>query len=126
MRRSSLFFLLVMVALSFIGIACTENRTGNSPHYGNQLYRKSVVLVKQYMSKIEAAPDSASIDSLFACYRDAVDSLNYSFPPDTDLRLSEGQNDTLILYSKRIVELYRKKLSMKAATDSLSFATDSL
>ena len=61
----------------------------------HELFEAVTSLTKSYTARVAAAPDSASWAMLCEEYEDSLDKVNFSFPPDTDLMLTEGQNDTI-------------------------------
>lgn len=95
------------------------------------LYEKSLRLIKIYSDSLAVAKDSASVERLFKAYDDAVTRLNFDYPADTGLEISEGENDTLTNLTLRFVELrdsllYRFAHPLVIAPDSLAGDTTSI
>lgn len=59
------------------------------------MFRHITALTKSYISKVEAAQDSAAWAAVCLEFEDSLDKVNFRYPADTDLLLSEGQNDTI-------------------------------
>lgn len=59
------------------------------------LFDESAQVIIEYTDKIRAAQDSLSVDSLSEAFEKRIIDINFSFPGDTDLKLSEQDNDSL-------------------------------
>ena len=109
--------------------ACKSGNEQAGNDEGNELYKESLAIINSYTDSISEAKDSAKIESLYSSFDNALTKLNYKHTADTDLRLSEAQNDTLTKATLRLVHL-RDSLLYKfahplnsvdsAATDSVS------
>ncbi len=67
-----------------------KDRTG-----ADEMFSRITTLTSNYISKLAAASDSAEWASLCHEFEDSLDKINFAYPPDTDLLLTEGQNDTI-------------------------------
>ncbi|MCM1377124.1 MAG: hypothetical protein NC097_05535 [Clostridium sp.] len=112
--------IVIWVFLIFVfgSVACSKSEVQRAD-FSDGLYQESVELAREYILKIKNAPDSASVDSLMARYQDIIDSLNFQYPPDTDMKLTEGQNDTLTILSAKLVKTYNTRKA-KLPNDSVS------
>ncbi len=59
------------------------------------MYERICKLTEEYTEKVADSPDSASWAAICAEFEDKLDKVNFNYPPDTDLLLTEGQNDTI-------------------------------
>lgn len=98
--------------------ACSEGKVVESHPDADRLYADTRRLVAVYSDSLEAAADSAEVEALFTRFQQRLDSLNFSVPPDTDLQLTEGRNDTLFVDIMGLRDLYRRRLT--APSDTLS------
>lgn len=99
--------------------ACSGGDENRAETAAESLYHQTVHITREYTSRIKAAKDSAACDSLFGRYRDIIDSINFKYPADTDLQLTEGQNDTLTYLSRCLVEIHAKRMhAIKVGPDS--------
>lgn len=76
----------------------------------SSLFMHTVKLADRYAVKIGNAPDSARLAELSREFEDSLEHLNFSYPPDTDLLLTEGQNDTIYRCVQKIVEARKRRL----------------
>lgn len=91
------------------------------------LYQKSVMLIKLYSDSFSNASDSATLLELNDRFSSALTSLNFKYPSETCLEISEGENDTLTNLTEKIISIRDSLLYLYAhpiVPDSLS--TDSL
>lgn len=126
MKQTKLHILLPVASILYLASACGHEEGSSARPEATDLYSRTVSITRGYISKIESASDSATIDSLFSRYRDEIDSINYLYPPETDYHMNEGQNDTISILSGRIVSLHKKKLYRIAHPDTVSVKADSV
>lgn len=93
--KRKIIFSFCAVALLFGIAACGSREKVKDRSDAGSLYQQILSLTEEYTKKISAAGDSASWAILCAEYEDRLDKVNFSFPSDTDLLLTEGQNDTI-------------------------------
>lgn len=74
------------------------------------LFNEVTSLTERYTAKIAVAPDSASWAQLSAEYEDSLDKVNFTFSPDTDLLLTEGQNDTIVTLMSEYVRVRDERI----------------
>lgn len=80
-------------------------------------------LLNTYIDSIENCTDSLTLQNLRRNFDNKITSLNFEFPPDTDLDMSEEENDSLIVLYKKMKSsiLHRDSVIMrKIPLDSLS------
>ncbi len=115
-------FPAILVALLIMLAACTQTSNESRNSEARRLFFQSVKLVKQYSDSIKAANDSATIHRLDSTYLARLTELNLSLPPELDIQLTEGENDTLFKLTKTYVELRSRRLR-KATPPALSDST---
>lgn len=93
MRR--LLYVILAAVVSLVAVGCGNGKKVKDRTEAHELFDAVTTLTKSYTAKIAAAPDSAGWAMLCEEYEDSLDKVNFSFPPDTDLMLTEGQNDTI-------------------------------
>lgn len=100
---------------------CSE-RNSERHDDSDRLYQGTLELAREYADSISFATDSASLERAFERFNLLLDSLNFTVEPDTDLMLSEGENDTVTRTVLSLRDLYetRKKEIERGATDSLN------
>lgn len=125
MRKLLNTTLLTVVALSVA--SCGQGQEKGRGEGPRALYQRSVRLMELYTDSLENARDSANIIRLSVALENKLTQLNYVFPADTDLDISEGENDTLSSMTERFVHL-RDSLLWRLANPILlrpdSVATD--
>lgn len=99
-----------LICLAAMGLsACGGNSRPQDHSVARQLFLKTVRLNEAYIDSIRCAPDSASLEKILEHYDNQITLLNYEFPPDTDLKLNEEENDSLIKMAKRMLRVRRKR-----------------
>lgn len=91
----SLLYIVLAAVMSLAAVGCGNGKKVKDRTEAHELFDAVTTLTKSYTSKIAAASDSAVWATLCEEYEDSLDKVNFSFPPDTDLMLTEGQNDTI-------------------------------
>ena len=103
-------FLTACLALA----ACTGGSEADEdegrPTDALRLYRTTCRLAHIYADSIRNAPDSASATSAFEHLQTELDSLNFSVEADTDLLLTEGENDTVYMNLIAVRQIYDNRL----------------
>lgn len=77
----------------------------------DRLYRETVRIARTYSDSIRMGADSAAVEDAFLRANLLIDSLNFSVAPDTDLLLTEAENDTIIKCLSRLVDTYHTRLA---------------
>lgn len=130
-----LFYYAVCVS----AVACTASCTGSNDRKDRtdvlRLFSEIVALTENYTKRISAAPDSATWVETSMQFEDRLEKINFSFPADTDLLLSEGQNDTISRLINAYVKVRDERLNVllhpvspsdSITTDSVEYASRSL
>lgn len=127
MKTRIMLAVIALVCLCAFG--CTKEKSRKDRSEATAMYERICKLTVEYTEKLEAAPDSADWASIGAEFEEKLDKISFSYPPDTDLLLTEGQNDTIHElmqeYVKARVERIHGILHPLAEADS-SAVTDSL
>ncbi|MDE5976118.1 MAG: hypothetical protein K2M10_06605 [Muribaculaceae bacterium] len=106
----SRFYIFLSGFLLFI--SCNTNDKKEVTDSSGLLFQKSVDLINLYVDSIRNAKDSLQFQTIVRNFNWKITTLNYDFPPDTDLLLSEEENDSLI-------KLYKKLERVKMHQDSV-------
>ncbi len=121
-------FLKSVLAVSFpisllILCACQKPVDNTKRLNASDLYSKSVKLIRLYTDSFANAKDSATLLDLNDRFSSALTALNFKYPSETCLEISEGQNDTLTNLTEKIISLRDSLLYLYAhpvETDSLT------
>ncbi len=112
--------------LSAVGICiagCTKENKHKDRSDAKEMYERICELTKEYTMKLAESPDSLSWADACTEFEDKLDKINFSYPPDTDLLLTEGQNDTIhslmVEYVKTRDERIHNILYPKIEVDSI-------
>lgn len=127
-RFCSRLFSISLAWMLLVPMAC--KKTPVNIHRGDalDLYRKSVRMIKLYTDSLQAAPDSATLLNIEERFSDAMTDLNFDYPSETCLEISEGENDTLTSLTERFIFL-RDSLLIRYANPievNDSIASDSI
>lgn len=77
----------------------------------DRLFRETLRISRIYADSIRAASDSAAARSAFERFNAGIDSINFAVAPDTDLLLTEGENDTIYRNLMAVRRIYEDKLN---------------
>lgn len=113
------FLLIVLLAGG-----CRHKDEHNLDMEAKDLFENSIRLIKSYSDSISTAADTARIEYLANAFDSRMTALNFKYPADTDLSLSEEENDSLIKMISRIVELRQQRL--KELDKNLHLAVDTV
>lgn len=119
---------VVSAALICMG-SCSKAKEARMTDEARELYKKSMKLSALYTDSMSKAKDSTAVNRLFAAYDDNLTKLNFEYPPDADLDMNEGQNDTIIRASRKIVQLrdsMLKEFGRRPVIEPDSISTDSI
>lgn len=131
MRKTCIgMFLLVMTILA----SCSSEKQKKDRRGADDMFGKISALVSDYTLKVSEAKDSASWAEACSEFEDKLDKINFSYPPDTDILLTEGQNDTIQSLIKeyvkarnlRIHELLHPIIETDTIADSLAIDDGSI
>lgn len=122
MKKLLLFGLYALVLAS-----CQEKKEIDRSEDASKLFRESALILKEITQKIAEAPDSMTIDSLRDLYEKKITTINFSFPPETDLSVTEQDNDSLFTLIKKMKETTEERLlQLKNKKDSCENSKDTL
>lgn len=122
MRRCLTPPLIGVVVVITTLASCRREENKSLADTSELLFQKSEQLIRVYIDSIKNAKDSLALYSIIKNFDGKITNLNYEFPPDADLAMSEEENDSLIT-------LYKKLEAIKAHQDSIvmnKILTDSL
>lgn len=122
-RRFLKYAALGIILPCMILISCSKKEEEEkSISYADQLYERAIKLAKLYRDSIARATDSTSVKELFSNFNLKHTELVFSYPADTELSLSEAQNDTIFEQFIALRQFYNQKLenlAHKAVTDTI-------
>lgn len=104
----------ILITTLLILAACSSNNDEKGDEEARSLYTGTCRLAKIYTDSIRRAPDSTKAIALMERFDERLTELNFNHAPDTDLRLSEGENDTLALLLRRLRASYEARLDSLA------------
>lgn len=107
--RNLIFIALVVVAV-FGTSGCTKEKQKQDRSDATQMYERICKLTKEYTVRLESAPDSADWAAVCSEFEDKLDKISFSYPPDTDLLLTEGQNDTIHTLMQEFVKVREERI----------------
>lgn len=86
---------IVLFAFVISISGCKQENHDKDRSAADEMFRRITRLTSNYTSKLAEISDSAEWAKLCNEFEDSLDRINFSYPPDTDLLLTEGQNDTI-------------------------------
>lgn len=115
--------ILISIIAFFLCLSCIREKDNNDDHEARLLFDTSALLIKDFSNKFLKAIDSIQIDSLDKSFEKKMIEINFSVPPETDLRLTEQENDSLY---KLLMILYQIRLDKLKEIGEPSVTKDSL
>ena len=108
-------FSILLPALAIAAAGCRNQGDHGQGEQARALYERSARIIVKYTDSLAQAHDSATILRM---------DKNYDYPSDTDLAISEGENDTLANLTLKYVSLrdsllYRLAHPLVLRNDSL-------
>lgn len=110
MKSIKLFCLLILTSLVFSFCQTEEKTETIDKRETKKLFDGTLRLIKTYTDSISAAEDTTVVAELFRNFNHNLEKLNFEVAPDTDLTLSEQQNDSLYTKLTEFRSLYEKKI----------------
>ena len=89
---------LMIAVISLVcicGFGCTKEKKYKDRSDANDMFGRICKLTKDYTVKLTESQDSSTWATTCIEFEDKLEKINFSYPPDTDLLLTEGQNDTI-------------------------------
>lgn len=101
---------ITLIILSVMMFACQHKDDKDSYIEARELFTKSAETITRYIKDIQSASDSTSVDSLYNALEKKLVDINFSFPPETDLKLNAQENDSLYFLLIKIKQEKQFKL----------------
>lgn len=103
--QSKIPYILGIAALVIMTNACKKQESEVKENPAHQLYSQSVKLLHKNINKIKSAKSRKELDSLYSDFENEITTLNLSYPPETDFKMTEAENDSLTLLTFRLKHL---------------------
>lgn len=76
--------------------SCSSGEKEDLHPEARELFKSTEILIRETINKVSQAKDSITLDSLIDNFDKRMTDVNFSFPPQTDLYLTEQENDSII------------------------------
>lgn len=121
MKRNQIIIPGAAIILLMTG-GCRKTTTKDLSAEAATLFARSVTLIESYTDSLEAANDSARINRLLKTFDSKYTALNFEFPPDTDMSMTEEHNDSLIMLLDKMVTIRKERFKTlaQASNDTIS------
>ena len=120
MRNLNAFIFVTLLIFS----SCKEKEDTNHSDEARELFSLSAELIQSISREIAVASDSSSVDSLSKVFEKKITDINFMVPPQTDLKLTEQENDSLFKLMKLMKTISQEKLSSLAVIESPDSITE--
>lgn len=107
--RGLFYSALISLGIMVLAGCHAENRVIDR-NDANDMFQSITTLTKKYTAKMSSVSDSAEWAVLCTAFEDSLDKINFRYPPDTDLLLSEGQNDTIMSLMQEYIKVRDSKI----------------
>lgn len=106
---------------------CRNSGSGHDHAMARRLFEKSASLILLYTDSLRNVADSASLKRMNEDFQDKITKINFEFPPETDLDLSQQENDSLVNLLDSLVAVRNEKIKrLILANPSDSLHVDSI
>lgn len=125
--KQHLKIIAIAAATTLLIAGCSKKNNSNDHAMASQLFQKSANLIQLYTDSVKNSTDSAMLKRMSVEFDERIAKINFQFPSDIDLQLTEEENDSLIKLMDKLVAEFRIKerlFNTTLAMDSLS--TDSI
>ena len=102
---------LISPFIFFSIFSCTSKEKTESTEEARDLFSKSAELIIHTTNQIKDAKDSLEIDSLTYVFEKRITEINFEYPPQTDFKLNEIENDSLYNLLTIMTKEKKSKLS---------------
>lgn len=101
MRRGILYLFSLMM---LIVASCQKNQEAEEQTRDAQLlYNESKKLLKIYTDSLKNATTRMDLENISERFENSLASLYNQYPSETDMEMTEGENDTLYLLTKKLL-----------------------
>ena len=118
-------FLACLTSMLLIVGGCSNPKTIDNKSESDKMFIELKELLMLYSDSLKNASDSASITNIVDRYESELTKTIYKYPAESDLQLTQGQQDTIASLTDNFVAIKRLKYSnLLHGNDSI--ATDSI
>ena len=118
-------FLACLTYMLLIVGGCSNPKTIDNKSESDKMFIELKELLLLYSDSLKNASDSASITNIVDRYESELTKTIYKYPAESDLQLTQGQQDTIASLTDNFVAIKRLKYSnLLHGNDSI--ATDSI
>ena len=118
------YFIFLIIATTIFIVSCEKKVTQFHNEEARQLFEESASLISKYTDEIKIAPDSASVDSLNERFEKKITEINFHYPSETDLNMTEQENDSLFNLLSNLKQVTTIRLQELKKTDNDTIPMD--
>lgn len=113
------YFLNILFLVIFL-TSCEKREDKIVNEDARRLFNESAQMIADITTKVQNATDSSGIDSLNRIFEKRITEINFSVPSETDLKLTEEENDSIFKLMKELKKQMSEKLiSFSVVADSV-------
>lgn len=116
MKVSYLIYVATLILVAFSSCTTQESEKKDDDSSG-ELYKEYKHLAEAYCDSLKQASDSAAAGRLLKAFDNHLYALMMKYPPETDAKFSESQNDTLYQITAQIMKYHAR--AMKQSIDTI-------
>lgn len=102
--------LLIWSLVSFMLFSCIKKEDNDTSDEARDLFSLSADLIIDITDMIKTAGDSIQVDSLSQLFEKRITEINFAFPPETDMKLTEQENDSIFKLIESLRSVKKDKL----------------
>lgn len=108
MKRTAFIWLLSLGAICCIG--CSQEKNDKDRSLAYDMFTRICNLTKESTILLSKVNDSVAWATACSDFEEKLDKISFSYPPDTDLLLTEGQNDTINTLLQEYIHMRDKRI----------------
>lgn len=107
MKNKSIYASVMLIA--FLSLSCSHKEEDTLRPAARELFMQTRSLLSAYSDSIVHAADSASLARIDLHFQERLTSINSAVPPNTDMHLTQGENDTIYQLTRKYVILRNRR-----------------
>ena len=108
--RNGYFFVIPPLTLFLFLGSCRKQEEHKGDAEARELFKQSAEFIVDITNQMKETKDSVSIDSLSAVFEKKITEINFAFPPQTDFKLTQQENDSIYKLQENLRRIKEEKL----------------
>ncbi len=114
MKKILLIVVGMITGVTVMTTGCSSDETSNPSAdrtEARNLYLELRNHSNRYVDTLKSLSDSADVKALESRYEKGINDIYFRYPPDTDVDMTQGEQDTLWLLADRFIRLKQHRVA---------------